>query len=272
MSYHSAGRAWLRNQRRYIDDVFMTSNLSRSDIEHLLETQNSKDENIRITSSIASAVEFLDVFVQNHQGCLTTSVFHKPAAEPYIVPYSSDHPRHVHRNAVLGSLFRAVRLSSQVEDFDRERLTIELTLILNGYPPVFVSHHIRRFFECNQVPTPSTRMNQSTYQNLHERLLARPTRRDRQESFGSETHDSMAPNTMYAPEHQRNKATLILHYTFESGPLLQFKSKLQQLWKDHYLFDQSCMRNFRLTIGTRSNKNLHQLLVRTRPREDHKPL
>ena len=242
----------------------MTSNLPHSDIRHLLETENSKDENIRITSSIDSTVEFLDVFVQNHQGCLTTSVFRKPAAEPYILPYSSDHPRHVHRNAVLGSLFRAVRLCSQVKDFDRERLNIELTLLLNGYPPVFVSHHIRRFFDCHQMSTPLKDMNQATYKSLHEQVLACPTRRDREESSGDRTHDSMASSNTYEQEHQRSRTALLLHYTFESGPLLEFKSKLQQLWKDHYLFAQSPMRDVRLTIGTRSNKNLHQLLIRTR--------
>ena len=31
-----------------------------------------------------------------HQiGTLTTSVYHKEAAEPYIVPFKSDHPRYV---------------------------------------------------------------------------------------------------------------------------------------------------------------------------------
>ncbi len=123
---------------RYIDDVFMTTNLTLEQINLLLDRANNKDENIRISRSIGSTVEFLDVCVDNNQGKLKTTVFHKPAAEPYIVPFLSDHPRHIHRNTIKGALFRAVRLCSNVEDFDKERLNIELTLLLNGYPPKFI--------------------------------------------------------------------------------------------------------------------------------------
>ena len=71
----------------------MTTNLSLDEINQLLDSANNKDENICISRSIGSTVEFLDVSVDNNKGQLTTKVFHKPAAEPYIVPYSSDHPR-----------------------------------------------------------------------------------------------------------------------------------------------------------------------------------
>ena len=68
---------------RYIDDVFMTTN-SLHQINVQLNKIEKKDENIRITRSIGSTVEFLDVLVENNNGQLRTSVFHKPAAEPYI--------------------------------------------------------------------------------------------------------------------------------------------------------------------------------------------
>ncbi|CAF4357233.1 unnamed protein product, partial [Adineta steineri] len=101
---------------RYIDDVFMTTNLSVDQINLLLDRANGKDENIHISRSIGSTIEFLDVLVNNNYGQLHTSVYHKPAAEPYIVPFLSDHPRYIHRNTIKGALFRAVRLCSNVED------------------------------------------------------------------------------------------------------------------------------------------------------------
>ncbi len=67
------------------------------------------------------------------------------------MPFLSDHPHHIHRNIIKGALFRAVRLRSDVEDFNKERLNIELTLLLNGYPPKFVSYNFKRFFEQNNV-------------------------------------------------------------------------------------------------------------------------
>jgi hypothetical protein len=37
---------------RYIDDVFMTRNLSSEDMQCILDRENTKDDNIRITISM----------------------------------------------------------------------------------------------------------------------------------------------------------------------------------------------------------------------------
>ena len=95
----------------------MTTNLSLNEINRLLDSVNNKDENIHISRSIGSTIEFLDVYIDNHEAQLKTKVFHKAAAGPYIVPFLSEHPRHIHRNTIKGALFRAVRLYSNVEDF-----------------------------------------------------------------------------------------------------------------------------------------------------------
>jgi hypothetical protein len=76
----------------------MTINLSFDQISGKLVTVDQNDRNDRIRYQIQSRVDFIDVIIQNDNGHLTTSVFDKPTAEPYILPYTSDHPRHVHRN------------------------------------------------------------------------------------------------------------------------------------------------------------------------------
>ena len=124
----------------------MTTN-SLNQLNILLNQLEKKDENIRITRSFGSTIEYLDVLVSNNHGQLKTSVFHKPAAEPYLLPYQSEHPRHIHCNTIKGALFRAVGLCSNVDDFDHERLQIELKLLLNGYPLKFVTYQFKRFFE-----------------------------------------------------------------------------------------------------------------------------
>ncbi|CAF0939119.1 unnamed protein product [Didymodactylos carnosus] len=107
---------------RYIDDVFMTSNMSISEIHRQLDWMNQKDEeHIRITYTVGSAADFLDVHIENHVGQLKTSVYRKPAAEPYVLSYASDHPRHVHANIPYEALLRAARLCSDVYAFDQER-------------------------------------------------------------------------------------------------------------------------------------------------------
>jgi hypothetical protein len=91
----------------YIDDGFITTNLSLDQIKSKLDTADQKDRNIRIKYQIQSCLEFPHADIQNENGHLTTSVFHKPKAEPYILPYTSDHPQHVHRNIPYAALRRA---------------------------------------------------------------------------------------------------------------------------------------------------------------------
>jgi hypothetical protein len=75
----------------------------------------------------------LDVHIKNIRHNLITSVYHKEAAEPYVVPFKSDHPRHVFVNIIECVLLCAIRYSSTLEEFNHERRAIKLMLLYNGY-------------------------------------------------------------------------------------------------------------------------------------------
>jgi hypothetical protein len=96
-----------------------------------LDEANGRHSNIKLVRQIGTSVTFLDVLIENKNGQLSTSVYHKEAAEPFVLPFASDHPRHTFRNIVHGALYRAVRYSSTLEAFNRERRTIKLTLLYN---------------------------------------------------------------------------------------------------------------------------------------------
>ncbi|CAF4220059.1 unnamed protein product, partial [Rotaria sordida] len=166
---------------RYIDDIFMTTNLSFDEIKVRLIEANQQDENIRLTHTISSKVEYLDVLVENDNGQLKTSVYHKLAAEPYILPFSSDHPRHVHRSTINGRLIRAIRLCSHLDDFDKERINIEFTLLLNGYPPKFINYNFNKFFQKHNVLSVMENLDNIMYEQLHRTLLYQPTIKERQQ-------------------------------------------------------------------------------------------
>jgi hypothetical protein len=72
------------------------------------------------------------VLITNNDGQLTTSVYHKVAAEPHVLPFLSDHPRHTFVNIVRTAVTRAIRYSSTLGAFHDERRAIELTLLYNG--------------------------------------------------------------------------------------------------------------------------------------------
>ena len=98
----------------------------------MLDEANNLHPNIKLVRQIGTSVSFLDLFIENKNGVLTTSVYHKGAAEPYIVPFTSDHPRHIFRNIIENALIRAVRYSSTLSAFHQERRSIKLMLLYNG--------------------------------------------------------------------------------------------------------------------------------------------
>ena len=100
----------------------------------MLNKINNQHPNIKITSTISNSISFLDVNVENVNGKeLIISVYHKEAAEPYVVPFQPDHPRHVFINIIECALLRALRYSSTLEKFNNERRLIKKMLLFTGF-------------------------------------------------------------------------------------------------------------------------------------------
>ncbi|CAF4551435.1 unnamed protein product, partial [Rotaria sp. Silwood2] len=156
---------------RYIDDIFMTTNQNRDAIKIQFEKVAKKNINIKINFEIDTSVNFFDVTINNEDGCLKTYLYHKTTAEPYILPYTSDHPRHVHRNIPYAALLRAARICSDVYDFNRERIRIDISLLLNNYPPNFIRKQFDRFFQVNNAMPVLDESNSQVYHRLHQQLL-----------------------------------------------------------------------------------------------------
>jgi hypothetical protein len=75
----------------------------------MLNEANNFHPNIKLTHQIGTSLPFLDVFIENKTGILTTSVYYKEAAEPYILLFKSDHSRYVFGNIIETTLLRAIR-------------------------------------------------------------------------------------------------------------------------------------------------------------------
>ncbi len=101
-------------------------------MKKFLDDANTWQPNIKFDYKIGKSLPFLDILLTNNNGTLSTSVYNKPAAEPYVITFISDHPRHVFVNVITTALARAVRYSSTFEAFNTERRSIKLTLLYNG--------------------------------------------------------------------------------------------------------------------------------------------
>ena len=99
----------------------------------IVSNLNGKHTNIKLVYEFGVSVSFLDVLIQNNNGILSTSVYHKEAAEPYVVPFTSDHPLHIFRNIIIIAFRRGVRYSSTFDAFNAERRYIRLKLLYNGW-------------------------------------------------------------------------------------------------------------------------------------------
>ncbi|CAF4346110.1 unnamed protein product [Rotaria socialis] len=209
---------------RYIDDVFMTTNLSQDQIKIQLDKVAKKDPNIEITYSIASCVDFPDVIINNGNGKLTTSIYHKPAAEPHILPYTSDHSRHVHRNIPYAALLSAARLCSNIDGFHMDRHLSQKQFL--------------RFFQTNKVLPVLQQSDAIMYDKLHSTLLQQSTR-----------HKPWNPNFLYVP------------HRFATGPALTFKHRFRAWWKKYYLKQESKVAHVKVKFATKTNRTLENIFV-----------
>jgi hypothetical protein len=98
----------------------------------MLDEANNFHPNIKLVRQIGTSISFLGVYIENNNGTLATSVFHKQTAEPYVAPFKSDHPRHIFKNVIDVALTRAIRYSSTLSAFHKERRSIKLMLLYNG--------------------------------------------------------------------------------------------------------------------------------------------
>ena len=250
---------------RYIDDIFMTTNESLDAINLQLDKAKRKDVNIEIESTIDASINYLDIGIINENGRLRTSIYHKPTAEPYVLPYTSDHPRHVHRNIPYAALLRAARLCTNVTDLNDERVRIDMSLLLNGYPPHFITVQFDRFFGSNRASAVVTSFDAETYRQLHYRLVHMPTRREKQ--LQSTMVDPVkAPTVLQTKLWDRQ--ILYLRYRFDSGLSVNFPKHFFRWWNAFYRQRGSPVRDVKVKLVPTTNPTLEQYFIHKKPSKE----
>jgi hypothetical protein len=250
---------------RYIDDIFMTTNQTIEQINIELDKARNRDINIQVDLTISMSVNFLDVTITNEDGHLRTSVYHKPTTEPYILPYTSDHPRHIHRNIPYAALLRAARICSHVDDFNSERLRIDMSLLLNNYPPNYISKQFHRFFTQNHALSVLEKLDPEEYQRLHSKSLNQPTRREKK-------LQKMMKDPVRAPEVLQTKIwnhkIMCPRYLFDSALTITFPKQFKQWWKKHYALPGSLVGDVKILMSARMNRTLEHFLIHKKPNRE----
>ncbi|CAF4588243.1 unnamed protein product, partial [Rotaria socialis] len=248
-------------------------------LKQILENANTWHPNIKLEYKIGKSLPFLDVLLSNINGTLSTSVYHKPAAEPYVVPFISDHPRHVFENIVQTSLRRAIKYSSTFQLFNDERRYIKSTFLYNGYPSSFIDKIFRKFFSGYISSRSFLPFIDNEDQFLHMRiaLSGQPSRQQSQVeiriaslttnnehlSEELEKKQEITIQEKKKPNEFQNK--LIIHYTHEK----RFNTRKRDL---HRIFQETfantSILETKLIVGNRNQKSIMKELIRKRPRQD----
>ncbi|CAF4882350.1 unnamed protein product [Rotaria socialis] len=231
-----------------------------------------------MTREYYGRLPFLDILLTNINGTLSTSVYHKPAAESYVVPFISDHPRHVFEKIVQTNLRRAIKYSSTFQSFNDERRYIKSTFLYNGYPSTFIDKIFRKNFSGYISSRSFLSFIDNEDQFLHMRiaLSGQPSRQQSQVEMRIATLTTDSDHLIEEldkkqefpiqektnPNQFQNK--LIIHYTHEK----RFNTRKRDL---HRIFEKTFANTpileTKLIVGNRNQKSTMKELIRKRPRK-----
>lgn len=240
----------------------MTTNQNIEDIVYHLDKAAKRDINIKIEYRIDASIDFLDVKIVNQQGRLRTSIYHKPTAEPYILPYTSDHPHHIHRNIPHAALLRAARLCSHLQDFKIELIRIDMSLLLNKYPPHFITRELQRFLRLHIAVPLIDIMDQRHYQEVHKKLLHQPTRRENQLQLHMK---NPIKEPIILQPNPWNRKVMFPKINFDSGLTIGFPKIFHTWWEMHFTDNTSPAKDVKVRVVTKTNSTLEHYLIRKKP-------
>ncbi|CAF1500717.1 unnamed protein product [Rotaria sordida] len=203
---------------RYKDTGFLTWNSPIDQLQTLFnKLEQELDSNLQMTTFISSDVHFLHTAIENRKGSLHTHVHHDSTIQPFLLPYEHSHPRLFHRQWFRAALIRAGQYCSSFEDFEDERLYIELTFLANGYSLDFIKYHIKRFLtRFNPNEQKPMNLNRSTYLSFRNELFR--------------CIDQQKCDLFEEQQLLKNHQLIQLHYLFDWGSRCQFNKKFYQYW------------------------------------------
>ncbi|CAF4665668.1 unnamed protein product [Rotaria socialis] len=254
----------------------MTWNKSEEELRILLDDANTWNPNIKLDYKINRSLPFLDLLLTNNNGTLATSVYHKPAAEPYITPFTSDHPRHVFANIIKTSLERATRYSSTFEEFNNERRDVKLMLLYNGYPSTFIENEFTKYFYEYKSTSPFLQYidQEKNYIQMRQKLLGQPTFRQSQVALGAaqaNKDNDLGENPINPPEKYQDQTEkkisnfgekLFIHYTHERR-FHSCQRDMHKIYED--VFQRTPAMDTHLIVGNRNRRDIQHELIRKRP-------
>ena len=173
--------------------------------------------------------------------------------QAYTLPYVIGHAQLNHCQYFRFALMRALCYCSNVYDFDQERLYMELTFLVHGFPLQLIEFYRERFFR--QLKNSSFHkqlLDQSVYNQLRSELFRFI---DQHKILSAKNH-----------EYEENNRFFHLYYLYEWGPRRQFNRQFRELWSKYIAQYPMLSGNVaKITLSTKHLHSLNALLAREKP-------
>jgi hypothetical protein len=137
-----------------------------------------------------------------------------------------------------------------------------MSLLLNRYPPNFISKQFNRFFHLNNAMPVLNQLNEQVYQRLHQTMLNQPTRREKK-------LDLMIQDPVRAPLVLQpkiwNKQLMYPRYLFDNNLTVQFPNEFYKWWKTNYAFTGSPVEHVKVRLVANTNRTLEHFFIHKKP-------
>lgn len=239
---------------RYHHLGIFTMNESDEDLHIRLKELNDQNPDVPLTITRDYQIHFLDVYIANENGILHTHVYRNMKIQPFLLPYSAEHPRKLHRQWFRFRVARAVQYCPSFHDFQDEYLEIKLTFLANGYSMEFIQFLWTQFIQ---------RFKPFNYVYIHNAMNYKALR---QQVFRYYFMQKANAKRDYEQERLTTLPTSIsFYYLFDWGNRIEFNQKFLKLWSEIVMKDKK-FAEFALKMSIRCKHcySLHSLFVRNR--------
>ncbi|CAF4507439.1 unnamed protein product [Rotaria sp. Silwood2] len=219
---------------RYIGDLFIVINWPARHFLKQIDRWNKFDENIKLNANVGSFMNFLDLYMENCDGILFTTVYQKPSYEPYYLPFNSIHPLHMKKNIPFTMLLRVIQYCSTFQIYLDEREKLRIALLLNKYPNKLIEEQFNNVLLRYNIDQPLTNFN---YDKYRQKVIDSPIKEKVMIDY---------------------EAVMFIHFTY-SSTMKTFPVKFHQLWNKY--FEESPINEVRPILGTRNVKNIQRRLA-----------
>jgi hypothetical protein len=140
-----------------------------------------------------------------------------------------------------------------------------MSLLLNSYPPNFISKQFNRFFHLNDAMPVLNQLDEQVYHRLHQTLLHQPTRREKQ--LNKMMHDPILSPTVLQPKIW-NHEVMYPRYMFDSGQSIGFPKEFYKWWKTYYASAVLPVHNVQIRVVADTNRTLEDFFIHKKPPRD----